>query len=177
MRLHSDTLNIDRIAKIFYDARDAHMSPHAYIDFPTQHGSRSRAYAFEIRIGAYDKIDGERRSWRNTGSYGADTNEYAATYDEWGFFIEALFTADPDMIFGSYTGIDDYHERTRCTFMEQVPQPDPYPYLIVTKRKRWRDVTPSQWVESTFEPRTGTGYAGPDQAVFPRYTRTYGARK
>jgi hypothetical protein len=74
------------------------------------------------------------------------------------------------MIFGSYDGADYYHEQTRCTFMEQVPQPDPYPYLIVVNRKRWREAEPSKWIPSVLEPRTGTGYASMDQAMFPRYT-------
>jgi hypothetical protein len=169
MRLHSDVLTGSDITRIFHTAKAAHMSPETYIEY-TSHGSRSRQNAFEVRLGAYAKRAGERRSYKNSGGYGA-SEEYAATYDEWGHFIEALFTVDPDMIFGGYKGVDDYHAQTRFLFCAVVPTPDPYPHITEVNRRRWRDAEPSKWVASSFEPRDGgPGWSADGQARDPRYT-------
>lgn len=81
-------------------------------------GSRSRANGFEIRLAWYgDKVKGDGRRWTNTGTSGADTNGfYAATYDEWGWFIHELFEADYDLIFGHYKSREEFDTMTRYKF-------------------------------------------------------------
>ena len=178
MRLHSDVLTYtQQIRNIFLEVRGTdRIADHVFLARIETHGSRSRAQAFDISLSAYDKLDGEIRHYKNSGGYGA-SDEYAATYDEWGFFIEALFAADPDMIFGGYKGRDNYHDQTRFLFAAVVPTPDPYPYITEVNRRRWRDSEPSKWVKSTFEPRAGgPGWSADGQARDPRYTASFARR-
>lgn len=55
------------------------------------HGGPGFAYALEIQLEALTRDRGRRAG--NSGSYGAGEN-YAATYDEWGFFLAALYRMD-----------------------------------------------------------------------------------
>jgi hypothetical protein len=77
------------------------------------HASRSHAHAFEIRLTG-DGTLSRRRS--NSGRYGADSDAYAATYDQWGHFLFALYAVDPDIKAGPYTGVEDFDHQTSGKF-------------------------------------------------------------
>lgn len=84
----------------------------------TEHGSRSHARAFEVRLEG-------NGSHRNSGRYGADTAEQAATWDEWGAFLSALYEIDPNALWGSqkhpvYRDRAHYHYLTNWRFIEDV---------------------------------------------------------
>jgi hypothetical protein len=64
-------------------------------------GSRKRARAFDVTLSG-------SHSHRQNGNRDA----YAATYDEWGWFLAHLFTVDPEAIAGPYGGADDFHRQT-----------------------------------------------------------------
>ena len=83
----------------------------------TRHGSRTHANGFEIQLHANTRNNGRRAG--NTGSYGAmDAGDgYAATFDEWGWLIAALYAIDPDMVVGSprtpvYAHAANFHHKT-----------------------------------------------------------------
>jgi hypothetical protein len=85
-----------------------------------EQASRSRPNGFLIQLGTTDKSSGPGRSrhYKNSGQYGA-TSEWvngspvwAATYDEWGWFIAEVFRMDFGAKFGPYDGFSDFHART-----------------------------------------------------------------
>ena len=83
----------------------------------TVHGSRSRDHAFEVQLGTWDKTSGPTKSrhFKNSGVNGA-SHVYAASYDEWGWFIARVFQADPTAIFGPYNGLEDFNVKTKNAY-------------------------------------------------------------
>jgi hypothetical protein len=87
----------------------------ARVDMETfrQHNSRTKDHAFEVAL------EGEsRRRPNNRGR----SNGYAATWDQWGVFLGALYQIDPNMLCGSgikyavYKNVDDFNIQTDCRF-------------------------------------------------------------
>lgn len=81
----------------------------AYFAGLTEHGSRKRDHAFEVKL----RGDSKRRP--NFYDGGGD---YAATWDQWGVFFGELFRIDPNAIIGPYDGADDYSHKTFGRFDE-----------------------------------------------------------
>ena len=107
MRLHTDVLTEQ-------DIRDAAKGGTIAFDRLTEHGSRSHKRAFEV------KLTGSG-THTNSGRYGANTWEQAATWDEWGIFLGRLYEADRNLLVGSaknpiYEDRDDFHEMTNSRF-------------------------------------------------------------
>lgn len=123
MRLHSDTHTWRSIHDALDLAKASGKVPE-HIDFEvcTEHGSRKRSTAFEIKLATYTKEPGDGRRRPNTGNRGTDTSDglWAATYDEWGWFIAELFAVDGDAIFGHYDGVTGFNEATSHKY-EAVP--------------------------------------------------------
>lgn len=74
-----------------------------------RHASRSHAYAFEVALqsdGTPDQGGTPRRWARSNGE------RYAASYDDWGWFLSALFLIEPDMKATYYTWAGDFHAKT-----------------------------------------------------------------
>lgn len=61
----------------------------------SRHGSRSRQRSFTVHLTG----NSPRRT--NSGHYGV-SDEHAATWDEWGMFIQALYLVDPNALIGQY---------------------------------------------------------------------------
>jgi len=113
----------------------------------TRHRSRSHMAAYEIQLEAGERDRGRRAG--NSGSYGAMRPEhdgYAATFDEWGWLLAAIYEIDPDLVVGApaqpiYAGRADFHARTGFTYHPDLvailadPAGDPYPV------KQGRDLT------------------------------------
>lgn len=119
MRIHSDTLTSDQIRGCIENDPRFDGSG-ASIWRLNVHGSRSRARAFEVRIGANAGKDIHGKTRRPCmGStdwhpFYAPENytEKALTYAEWGFFIASLFVLDENAIVGPYKGADDFYRQT-----------------------------------------------------------------
>lgn len=142
MRLHTDTLTADTIRDAFRAEVEAgRIARSVGFETLTEHRSTTHARAFEVKLGSYSKAPGDGRRWGNSGGYGATsqtTGEYTATYDEWGWFLAALYQVDPVMVVGSksspiYSDADHFAVRTGATYapglakyIEEVG--DPYPY-------------------------------------------------
>lgn len=75
----------------------------------SEHGSRKADHAFEV------KLLGTSNRRPNGGSYGA-SNDYAATWDQWGVFLSALFEIDPNMSSYAYRDAHDFDEKTDYRF-------------------------------------------------------------
>lgn len=93
-------------------------------------GGPGFAYALEIQLEALARDRGRRAG--NSGSYGAMRPEYdgyAATYDEWGFFLAALFRMDEDARVAPnfkrdtaiYYDASDFHGKTGRTYDSAYP--------------------------------------------------------
>jgi len=107
MRLHTNATESD-IRKAGIDAR---------VDFATlsTHGSRKSARAFEVNL------TGASSRRPNRGDRGAD-GAYAATWDQWGVFLAAIFAVDPEMSCWAYTGAEDFHAKTAGRFADGWPE-------------------------------------------------------
>ena len=89
-------------------------------------GGPGFAYALEIQLEAVTRDRGRRMG--NSGSYGPG-EEYAATYDEWGFFLAALYRMDPaarcapnfKRDIAHYYDAEDFHEKTGRTYDASYP--------------------------------------------------------
>jgi hypothetical protein len=116
MRLHSNILRYSHIHSALEAAKAAGKVDRS-VQFETldDKGSRTRDHAFEVQLGWYgNKVAGDGRRWKNSGNRGANsydngTGVYAATYDEWGWFIAELYRIDPNLVFGHY--------KDRATFL------------------------------------------------------------
>src|ERR1700743_1588799 len=83
--------------------------------------SRSHDNGYHIQLGTDDKTSGPKKSryHRNSGERGArnsyygDYREWAATYDEWGWFMAEVFKLDPDAKWGDkswgYNNLNDFN--------------------------------------------------------------------
>lgn len=119
MRLHSSKLTTDDVRQALETAKEAgHVDRLVDFEVLDSRGSRTRTGAWEIRLAWYgEKVKGDGRRWTNTGNNGADTGGfYAATYDEWGWFIDALFNLDPELVFGHYKTREVFDTMTRYAY-------------------------------------------------------------
>jgi hypothetical protein len=97
MRIHSDVLTYAEIEKA---ARKAAVD----FDVLSQHGSRKKARAYEI------KLLGESPYRPNGGTSDANPNGFAASYDQWGIFLAALYAEDSDMVCPYYRDNVTFHD-------------------------------------------------------------------
>lgn len=102
MRIHSDILTETDIER----STSAMGMRGVYTEKLETRGSRSRARSFDV------KLSGRSGRWTNSGTSGAETGNRAATWDEWGMFIGALFAIDPLAIIGMYPDGKTFHEVT-----------------------------------------------------------------
>lgn len=102
MKIHSDVLT-------YADLLDAVKI--ARVDFGRcdEKGSRSRARGFDVTL------TGESRRRPNDQGKG-DRDAYAATWDQWGVFLAALFDRDPKMVTPYYEDAKDFAIKTDVRF-------------------------------------------------------------
>jgi hypothetical protein len=77
------------------------------------YGSRSRARAYEVTLRGHET--------RHT-KHPADVNSnlgYAATHDDWGWWLAALYVIDPNMIAGPYKSRDDFNRQTASAYVTE----------------------------------------------------------
>lgn len=115
MKIHTSVLTADH----FYAALKA-TAPGVFFAELRREGSRSRTAGFNVLLesdGTPDKDGTPRRRARNRGKGGYDGHPgFAASYDDWGRFLAALFLVDPDAIAGPYKGYDDFHAQTKGAY-------------------------------------------------------------
>lgn len=112
MRIHSDILTINdlNLARVI---AIAHGEGYVWLH-GTRHGSRKRDHAFEVGL----EGDGTtNKRCRNPGTSTSNRDlGYAATHDQWGWFLAYLFTLDPNMTSVYYDGAVDFHTKTEGAF-------------------------------------------------------------
>jgi hypothetical protein len=79
-------------------------------------GSRRRARAFEVRLTGDGTLTRRRINAGTSRDVDRFSLPYAATWEQWGWFLVHLFTVDPDMVAGPYDGAEDFHRQTRHAF-------------------------------------------------------------
>jgi hypothetical protein len=119
MKLHSDILTESDVRDALDRAKQrGHVDRLVIFDVLEVKGSRTRKNGFEVHLEWLGtKVKGDGRRWTNTGQRGADTGGmYAATYDEWGWFIAELFDKDENAVFGQYKGLDHFNTYTKYAY-------------------------------------------------------------
>jgi hypothetical protein len=116
MRIHSDTLsNPDLVLAL---RRAGLQSEGVQLCINGTHGSRSHHRAVDVTLRAVvgrDRNGKARRPPMQGADIGADYPR-AATYEEWGYFIAAVYCEDPDAKVGPYENVDDFDQKTRYAF-------------------------------------------------------------
>lgn len=118
MRLHTNILGYSDVYNQLTRSKHAgQVDSFVSFEILEQRGSRTHSHAFEVQLSwDGDKIKGDGRRFKNTGKSGADS-VYAASYDEWGWFIARLFEMDPTAKFGHYSGADNFHGHTKFAYV------------------------------------------------------------
>jgi hypothetical protein len=151
MRIHSDKLREQDIYDALKSEKESgRIADSVHFRVMTVHGSKSHELGFEVQLESHGQIKGDGRRRGNSGQYGpmGYDDGYAATFDEYGFFLAALFRLDPEMVCGTvkhpiYDGVDDYNEKTAETYtlgalVEQLDRGyDPYPWAYKVRVGRY----------------------------------------
>lgn len=124
MRLHTNVIGYTQTIRNALKAEQAagRIAPHVSFKTLEQRGSRTHTFAYEVQLEADIRDNGRRAG--NSGSFGAmraEVDGYAATYDEWGWLIAALYAIDADALWGSvkypqYLDAAHFQERTGWSY-------------------------------------------------------------
>ena len=128
MRLHTDNLTYRDLIEALPSGVHAHI---------IAKGSRKRDHAFEVTLYVLDK-DALHRRFGNSGGYGA-SDEVAATWDEWGVWMAALYELDPNAIVGWYESYGHFLSVTRRERERHEAQYKPTSIAYRTHRAPWLD--------------------------------------
>lgn len=105
MRIHSDVLTPEHVEKATHARGMKGVAASVSV-----HGSRSRKGALEV------KLTGTSTRRPNSGTGVRDSDDYAATWDEWGMFLAYLFEIDPEATCDYYTDEGDFIWKTNWRF-------------------------------------------------------------
>jgi hypothetical protein len=142
MKIHTDVLTEQDIRDALKTEKESgRIAPTVTFKILDPKGSRSHARAFEIQLHSWDFVKGDGRRRGNDGAYGAMQEYWAACFDEWGFFLAALYRVDGRMVVGTvknpiYADADDYAWKTAETYtlgglLAQLEHGnDPFPYVF-----------------------------------------------
>lgn len=112
MLIHTNTITAGQLYSTLAGLETLNLvTANLHFEVLTEHGSRKRDHAFEIQLGACDKVKGDKRGWKNSGTNGAG-DVYAATYDEWGYFLAALYHLDKSTWCQCHGDLDGFRENT-----------------------------------------------------------------
>jgi hypothetical protein len=153
MRLHT-RLTYTQVYDALHQAQAAgHVTPDVHFVSYGASGSRTHPYGYEIQLGTCDRYSlpagykdqhGKNlrvRRFKNSGHYGASSewatgeDTYSATWHEWGWFIAAVFAADPSARWGSVKGWGyrdeaDFNFKTKNQFKEEQDMLFPKNYSV-----------------------------------------------
>lgn len=114
MRIHTDVFGE---ADVWRAAAEAEVrAKHGQIRVVKMdaHGSRSHQRAFEVLLEGDGSVN--RRKPGHSGVDYSDADQYAASYDSWGFFLAHLFALDPGAKATYYADATDFHRKTDGRF-------------------------------------------------------------
>ena len=98
MRIHTDKLTTQDVCREAFKVGVA-------VEYLGSHGSRKRDHAYEVALSGSSPYAG--------ASTAVGYPYKAATWDEWGLFIAALFKLEPTAIIGHYNGVENFEQITR----------------------------------------------------------------
>lgn len=107
MRIHTDLPEAE-----VYKMLDG--MPGVYFEVMERHGSRSRANGFEVQLRGNSN---RRPNYGTSRTADRTADDKAATWDEWGIFLNRVFEADPTATTFYYESPDDFHFQTAERFM------------------------------------------------------------
>lgn len=117
MRIHTDTLTVTDIYAAAARAGGGDYRTSPVLADVTEHGSRSRARAFNVTLSG---TSGRRQ---NPGHGGGSRDLQAATWDEWGMFLAELFRRDPNAVVPKvYDGAEHFQNVTDQRFDTLTPE-------------------------------------------------------
>lgn len=122
MRIHTDTLTESDLYRALHaawgddDARNHTGHGHFWLVKAEKHGSRKRDHAFEVAL-AGDGTVSKRRRNPGTSANRSAQEDYAATWDQWGWFLAELFKRDPNMTTQYYATEAEFHAKTQGKFI------------------------------------------------------------
>lgn len=99
MRIHTN-LNFTDFQQAVHDGAAAGVQAETLREY----GSRKRGRAFEVGLSG------------NSTRRRQDGKEYAATWDEWGMVLAAIFAADPEATCDFYADARDFHYKTNWRY-------------------------------------------------------------
>lgn len=133
MRLHTNTLTWSSMHEALEAAKTkGHIPQHVVFEACAEYRSRKRAKGIEVKLATYDKEPGDGRRWTNTGNRGANSEQngeglYAATWDEWGWFLAEVFDADPGATCNWYDGGPEFDRITKHAYLLDQNMVTEYP--------------------------------------------------
>lgn len=129
MKLHT-TLERHEIQSAFRDVRDiGHITVDVSMIQFDYEPSRTHPHGHKIQLGTFEQFslpNGKSRRNKNTGKWGANSQMWAASYDEWGWFIARIFELDPTARWaggGAYQSPDDFIKKTDGKYIMYLPNP------------------------------------------------------
>jgi hypothetical protein len=82
-------------------------------------GSRTHRHGYDIHLATeYQGTRDDGRKRKRAAYYGVSGQLWAATYDEWGWFLAEFFVTDPDAKAGPYKGQADFHAQTHDNYSD-----------------------------------------------------------
>lgn len=122
MRLHT-RLTRTEVVNCLIQAQDAgHVSQRIEFDKLEEHGSRTHTRRIDATLYSYVR-DAQHKHRTNSGWYGAGMSggpAYAATWDEWGYFLAEIFDADPEAKTDYYASGADFDRQTEFKFAKEA---------------------------------------------------------
>jgi hypothetical protein len=129
VKLHT-TLPRHEIQVAFRDVRDiGHLTLDISLVQFEEEPSKTHPYGHKIQLGTqyqFSLPNGKSRHYKNTKIWG-DTQMWAASHDEWGWFIARIFELDPTARWtgggGAYTSPEDFIKKTDGKYSMYLPDP------------------------------------------------------
>ena len=180
MRIHTDRLTYGDIMGALMSEQDAgRIARTVRFKVLSEHGSKSKERAFEVQLESVDKAEGDGRRAGNSGSYGAMSAEYdgyAATFDEWGWLLSAMYRKDIWMVCGSaanpvYEDMDHFNERTGFTYAGKDMLE-----MLVAGERHGDHGDPAPWVRKGARQRGRVGAGRDDGRHASRWPSLYAYR-
>lgn len=147
MRIHTDNLTEQAINIAMYQEQKAGRIPlHVHMTV-REHRSQSHARAFEVKLSASRKEQGDGRRPANSGYNGA-ADGYAPTYDEWGWLLAAIYKLDDKAVVGgvkypTYADREDFEEKTGLTY---------FPHKLIAVMEEWQRYNNLHGITDTVDP-------------------------
>lgn len=117
MKIHTDTLTLADIHEAARVASALSGAP-VYLTRADERGSRSHRRAFDVILASDGTLSRRRVNYGSARYADRFDRPYAATWDQWGWFLASLFAADPGAKCWAYYGADMFHAATGMRFTE-----------------------------------------------------------